>query len=179
MHRYRDAIIYDYKKDKLFNEKSSKLENSKNLSKDEISDKNEDSSKYLKNENSKENTDLLKSEGLVKSEDSLKNESLLKNADLFENHKSINNCIFGAFVLFPYDNEEEFKEHKFYKSIEEVNVGAFPFLPSTTGLMENFLDELLCESSYSTYERSIDKIGKDTYLKDEYFKQRTKIYDFV
>lgn len=114
MHRYRDAIIYDYKKDKLFNKKSSKLENSKN----------------------------------------------------------INNCIFGAFVLFPYDNEEEFKNHRFYKSIEEVNVGAFPFLPSTTGLMENFLDELLCESSYSTYERSIDKIGKEEYLKDEYFKQR-------
>lgn len=184
MHRYRDAIIYDYKKDKLFNKKSLKLENSKNISKDEISDKNEDSSKYLKNENSKENADLLKSEdllkneyllkseGLAKSEYSLKNESLLKNKDFFENHKSINNCIFGAFVLFPYDNEEEFKNHKFYKSIEEVNVGAFPFLPSTTGLMENFLDELLCESSYSTYERSIDKIGKDTYLKDEYFKQR-------
>lgn len=184
MHRYRDAIIYDYKKDKLSNKKSLKLENSKNISKDEISDKNKDSSKYLKNENYKENADLLKnqdlikneyllkSEGLAKSEDSLKNESLLKNKDFFENHKNINNCIFGAFVLFPYDNEEEFKKHRFYKSIEEVNVGAFPFLPSTTGLMENFLDELLCESSYSTYERSIDKIGKDTYLKDEYFKQR-------
>ncbi|WP_410745539.1 hypothetical protein, partial [Clostridium neonatale] len=67
--------------------------------------------------------------------------------DFFENNKNINNCIFGAFVLFPYDNEEEFKNHKFYKSIEKVNVGAFPFLPSTTGLMENFLDELINESS--------------------------------
>ena len=184
MHRYRDAIIYDYKKDKLFNKKSLKLENSKNISKYEISDKNEDSSKYLKNENYKENADLLKnqdlikneyllkSEGLAKSENSLKNESFLKNKYFFENHKSINNCIFGAFVLFPYDNEEEFKNHRFYKSIEEVNVGAFPFLPSTTGLMENFLDELLCESSYTTYERSIEKIGKEEYLKDEYFKQR-------
>jgi len=114
MHRYRDAIIYDYKKDKLLNKKSLKIENSKNL----------------------------------------------------------NNCIFGAFVLFPYDNEEAFKNHRFYKSIEEVNVGAFPFLPSTTGLMENFLDELINESSYSTYERSIDKIGKEEYLKDEYFNER-------
>lgn len=105
MHRYRDSIIYDYKKDKLF-------------------------------------------------------------------HKNINNCIFGAFVLFPYDNEVKFKNHKFYKSIEEVNVGAFPFLPSTTGLMENFLDELINESSYSTYERSIEKIGKDKYLKDKYFSDR-------
>lgn len=157
MHRYRDAIIYDYKKDKLFHKNSLKPKNSKNLGKDEISNRNEISDKY---ENSKQNANLLK------------NGSFLKNEDFFENHKNINNCIFGAFVLFPYDNEEEFKNHRFYKSIEEVNVGAFPFLPSTTGLMENFLDELINESSYSTFERSIDKIGKDTYLKDEYFNER-------
>ncbi|WP_410745442.1 hypothetical protein, partial [Clostridium neonatale] len=75
------------------------------------------------------------------------NKDFLINEDFFENNKNINNCIFGAFVLFPYDNEEEFKNHKFYESIEKVNVGAFPFLPSTTGLMENFLDELINESS--------------------------------
>nr|WP_321026861.1 nuclease domain-containing protein [Clostridium neonatale] len=184
MHRYRDAIIYDYKKDKLFHKNSLKPKNSKNLGKDEISNMDTYSSKYLKNENLKENVNLLKDEYLLKSEDLLKyedslkneellkNESLLNNNDFFGNHKNINNCIFGAFVLFPYDNEEEFKNHRFYKSIEEVNVGAFPFLPSTTGLMENFLDELINESSYSTFERSIDKIGKDTYLKDEYFNER-------
>lgn len=49
------------------------------------------------------------------------------------------NCIFGAFVLFTYNNEEEFRNHKFYKSIEEVNIGAIPFLPSSTVLMEEFL----------------------------------------
>ena len=184
MHRYRDAIIYDYKKDKLFHKNSLKPKNSKNLGKDEISNMDTYSSKYSKNENLKENVNLLKDEYLLKSEDLLKyedslkneellkNESLLNNNDFFGNHKNINNCIFGAFVLFPYDNEEEFKNHRFYKSIEEVNVGAFPFLPSTTGLMENFLDELINESSYSTFERSIDKIGKDTYLKDEYFNER-------
>lgn len=184
MHRYRDAIIYDYKKDKLFHKNSLKPKNSKNLGKDEISNMDTYSSKYSKNENLKENVNLLKDEYLLKSEDLLKyedslkneellkNESLLNNNDFFGNHKNINNCIFGAFVLFPYDNEEEFKNHRFYKSIEEVNVGAIPFLPSTTGLMENFLDELINESSYSTFERSIDKIGKDTYLKDEYFNER-------
>lgn len=145
MHRYRDAIIYDHRKDKLFDKRILKLDNSKNLRKDE---------------DSKEKVILLE------------NQDLIKNIDFFENHKNINNCIFGAFVLFPYDNEEEFRNHRFYKSIEEVNVGAFPFLPSTTDLMENFLDELICESSYSTFERSIDKIGKDTYLKDEYFNNR-------
>ena len=176
MHRYRDAIIYDYKKDKLFHKNSLKPKNSKNLGKDEISNMDTYSSKYLKNENLKENVNLLKDEYLLKSEDLLKyedslkneellkNESLLNNNDFFGNHKNINNCIFGAFVLFPYDNEEEFKNHRFYKSIEKVNVEAFPFLP--------FLDELINESSYSTFERSIDKIGKDTYLKDEYFNER-------
>ena len=57
MHRYRDAIIYDYNKDKLLEHK-----------------------------------------------DKINNPS-----------EAINNCIFGAFVLFPYDNEEEFKNNRFYK----------------------------------------------------------------
>ena len=91
-----------------------------------------------------------------------------KNKDN-ENYK---NCVFGAFVLFPYDDEEIFKSNKFYKSIEEVNIGAFPFLPSTTDLMEEFLDELIYESSYSIYDRSLDNVGYEENLKDEYFSNR-------
>ncbi|MGV8984550.1 MAG: hypothetical protein ACOH2C_25560, partial [Clostridium sp.] len=59
------------------------------------------------------------------------------------------------------------------KSIEEVNIGGIPFLPSTTGLMEEFLDKLINESSYSTFERSLDSLGRESYIKDEYFKDRT------
>ncbi|RII32964.1 DUF2357 domain-containing protein [Clostridium chromiireducens] len=114
MHRYRDAIIYDYNKDKLLERKDK-----------------------------------------------------IKNPASF-----INNCIFGAFVLFPYNHEEEFKNNTFYKSIEEVNIGAIPFLPSTTKLMEDFLDEIIDESSYSSFERAIEPVGKDDYLKDEYFSKR-------
>ncbi len=114
MHRYRDAIIYDYKKDKLLDNK-----------------------------------------------EEMKNNSI-----------EINNCIFGAFVLFPYNNEEEFKNNAFYKSIEEVNIGAIPFLPSTTKLMEHFLDDIVNESSYSSFERAIEPIGKESYLQDDYFTQR-------
>ena len=80
--------------------------------------------------------------------------------------------IFGAFVLFPYNDEEDFKKNTFYKSIDKVNIGAFPFLPSTTSLMEEFLDELILESSYSGYERHIGQAGEEDYLKDEYFKER-------
>ncbi len=50
----------------------------------------------------------------------------------------VKNNVFGAFVLFPYNDEEKYKENTFYKSIDEVNIGAFPFLPSTTKLMEQF-----------------------------------------
>lgn len=94
------------------------------------------------------------------------------NDNFDDDYSSINNCIFGAFVLFPYDDEEEFKKNKFYKSIEEVNIGAIPFLPSTTKLMEEFLDELVNESSYSTFERALEPINKEKYLKDEYFNNR-------
>ena len=36
-----------------------------------------------------------------------------------------------------------YKNNKFYKSIEKVNVGAFSFLPSKTKLVEEFLYNLL------------------------------------
>lgn len=102
-----------------------------------------------------------------------KKQERVRNRESFnDNYSSINNCIFGAFVLFPYDDEEEFKKNKFYKSIEEVNIGAIPFLPSTTNLMEEFLDELVNESSYSTFERALEPINKENYLKDEYFNNR-------
>jgi hypothetical protein len=98
-----------------------------------------------------------------------------RDAIVYKNKKteSYNNCVFGAFVLFPYRDEEEYKNHDFYKSIEEVNIGGIPFLPSTTGLMEEFLDKLINESSYSTFERSLDSLGRENYIKDEYFKDRT------
>lgn len=86
--------------------------------------------------------------------------------------KKYENCIFGAFVLFPYKEEEEFKKHSFYKSINEVNIGAIPFLPSSTKLMEEFLDELINESSYTTFERALDQVGSDEYLRDDYFNNR-------
>ena len=38
--------------------------------------------------------------------------------------------------------------------------------------MEDFLDEIIEESSYSSYERAIEPVGKSDYLKDEYFSKR-------
>ncbi len=62
--------------------------------------------------------------------------------------------MFGAYVLFPYHNEQEYLEHKFYKSIDKVNIGGLPFLPSATGLVSKLLDELISDSPDSAFERA-------------------------
>ncbi len=98
-----------------------------------------------------------------------------RDAIVYKNNANNNleRDVFGAFVLFPYSNEEEYKEHEFYKSIELVNVGGLPFLPESTKLVEEFLDELIDESSLSSYERSLDQKGQGYYLKNSYFDKRT------
>ncbi|MDM5187310.1 restriction endonuclease-like protein [Bacillus sp. DX4.1] len=53
---------------------------------------------------------------------------------------------YGAYVLFPWNQEEEYEHHPFYKSIEKVNIGGFPFLPNATRLVEQFLDHLIEKS---------------------------------
>ncbi len=62
--------------------------------------------------------------------------------------------MFGAYILFPYKNENEFREHKFYKSIQEVNIGGLPFLPSSTSTVSNLLNELIADSPDSAFERT-------------------------
>lgn len=53
---------------------------------------------------------------------------------------------FGAYVLFPWKNEEEYEEHHFYKSIDKVNIGALPFLPNAKRLVEQFVEHLIEKS---------------------------------
>ncbi len=62
--------------------------------------------------------------------------------------------MFGAYVLFPYGNQDEYKKHKFYESIGKVNIGGLPFLPSATELVENMLDTLISDSPDSAFERA-------------------------
>ena len=49
----------------------------------------------------------------------------------------------GAVVLFPYPNEEKYRDHKFYKSIHQVEIGGLPFLPGSTKLVDEKLAQLL------------------------------------
>jgi uncharacterized protein len=62
---------------------------------------------------------------------------------------------FGAYVLFPWNNEEIYQDHKLYKSIDEVNIGGLPFLPNTTQLVEQFLEHLIDKSPEEIQEEGI------------------------
>ncbi|WP_308637854.1 restriction endonuclease-like protein [Paenibacillus silvisoli] len=84
-----------------------------------------------------------------------------------ERGDGIERSMFGAFVLFPYHDEEQYKEHRFYKSIQLVNVGAFPFLPNATKLMEAFLDEIISDSPERSYERATRPSGTKTYYQNQ------------
>lgn len=75
--------------------------------------------------------------------------------------------MFGAYVLFPYGDEEQFREHHFYRSIRKLNVGAFPFLPNATRLVEQFLDELIQDSPEKAYERASSPRGTQAYYQDK------------
>lgn len=62
--------------------------------------------------------------------------------------------MFGAYVLFPYGNEEEYRNHKFFESIDKVNIGGLPFLPSATSMVKDMLDALISDSPDSAFERT-------------------------
>jgi uncharacterized protein len=73
--------------------------------------------------------------------------------------------MFGAYVLFPYGDEEEYRKHRFYESIKKVNIGGLPFLPSATELVEEMLNELISDSPESAFERATLPRGIEEKLK--------------
>lgn len=81
----------------------------------------------------------------------------------------------GAYVLFPRNEENKYKESKFYKSIKEVNIGGYPFLPGSIKLMSNFLKNIVEESSLASYERNILPLGNNEYLENTKFEKNVLI----
>ena len=61
----------------------------------------------------------------------------------------------GAVVLFPYPNETLYRDHKFYKSISQVEIGGLPFLPGSTTLVSEKLAALLASDYPTTTEAGI------------------------
>lgn len=71
--------------------------------------------------------------------------------------------VIGGFILFPGDGEpNDVAVSKFYKTIKEVNIGAFPLRPKDVEnrkLLENFIDELIHTKSYETITHVIPQKG--------------------
>ena len=43
--------------------------------------------------------------------------------------------MYGAYVLYPYSHEDEYRHHRLYESISKVDIGGLPFLPSAISLV--------------------------------------------
>lgn len=87
--------------------------------------------------------------------------------------------MFGAYILFPYGDEEKYKDHRFYKSIESVNIGGLPFLPSATNLVTQLLDALITDSSESAFERATLPAGIEDRIRTVNWKKRDVLIGLV
>lgn len=71
--------------------------------------------------------------------------------------------VIGGYILFPGDGEpNDVAVSKFYKTIKEVNIGAFPLRPKDVEnrkLLENFIDKLIHTKSYETIAHVIPQKG--------------------
>ncbi len=52
-------------------------------------------------------------------------------------------AVIGAVTLFPYPNEAVYRSHKFFKSIEQVEIGGLPFMPGATNLVAEKISAIL------------------------------------
>lgn len=117
-----------------------------------------------------------------------------RDAIVYENAKSrftFEKTMFGAYILFPYKDEEEYAHgehaqkggagntaigHRFYRSIDSVNIGGLPFLPSATELVTKLLDELVTDSADSAFERATLPVGIEERLKTVDWERKDILY---
>ena len=77
--------------------------------------------------------------------------------------KALKKEVIGGYILFPGDGDPDgVAVSKFYKTIKEVNIGAFPLRPKDVEnreLLENFIEELIQTKSYETIAHVIPQKG--------------------
>lgn len=78
-----------------------------------------------------------------------------RDAIVAAKNASYERTAFGAYVLFPWFDEHLYKQHHFYNSIDEVNIGGLPFLPNATSLVEQFVERLVNTSPEEIYQEGI------------------------
>ena len=113
-------------------------------------------------------------------EDDINTMHRYRDAIVYQSHASpYERTMFGAYVLFPYHEEKEYMQHRFYKSIEQVNIGGLPFLPTATNLVSQMLDELISDSSESAFERATLPSGIEERLAKVDWNKREVMIGFV
>lgn len=77
--------------------------------------------------------------------------------------KALKKEVIGGYILFPGDGERnDVAMSKFYKTIKDVNIGAFPLRPKDTRnrvLLEQFIEDLIKRKSYETIAQVIPQKG--------------------
>lgn len=82
--------------------------------------------------------------------------------------KQLKKEVIGGYILFPGDGDSaEVQMSKFYKSIQEVNIGAFPLRPNdekNRRLLENYIKKLIDTKSAETISKVIPQKGTTVFV---------------
>ncbi|MBN2775836.1 MAG: DUF2357 domain-containing protein [Prolixibacteraceae bacterium] len=72
----------------------------------------------------------------------------------------------GGIILYPYpQSEAEFITNDYYKSIEHVNIGALPFLPSKSTLVSFLLNKMINKTAPEEHFEKFIEMDNSEYLK--------------
>ena len=101
----------------------------------------------------------------VPPEDAINQMHRYRDAIYYKDHQSdaLKKEIIGGYILFPGDGEPtDVAVSKFRKTIDKVNIGAFPLRPKDTHnrlLLEQFIEELIQNKSHETISKVIPQKG--------------------
>lgn len=101
----------------------------------------------------------------VPPEDAINQMHRYRDAIYYKDHKSdvLKKEVIGGYILFPGDGEPtDVAVSKFCKTIDEVNIGAFPLRPKDTYnrlLLEQFIEQLVNMKSHETISNVIPQKG--------------------
>ena len=98
-------------------------------------------------------------------EDAINQMHRYRDAIYYKEHSSneLKKEVIGGYILFPGDGQKaDVEVSKFYKTISEVNIGAFPLRPKdkeNRKLLEHFIKELIVTKSSTTISKVIPQKG--------------------
>ena len=75
---------------------------------------------------------------------------------------TLKSTVIKGVALFPYaDLEDRFRKTRLWSSLEQLGVGAMPFLPRDTRYLEEWLRKILQRAGWSTADRSVWQLSVD------------------